>query len=41
LLASGKVKPIIDQVYPLKEIGAAHVAMGVNKNFGKLIFKID
>ncbi|HYL41746.1 MAG TPA: NAD(P)H-quinone oxidoreductase, partial [Ktedonobacteraceae bacterium] len=26
LLASGKVKPIIDQVYPLKEISAAHVA---------------
>ncbi|HYL42992.1 MAG TPA: zinc-binding dehydrogenase, partial [Ktedonobacteraceae bacterium] len=41
LLASGKVKPIIDQVYPLKEISAAHVAMGANKNFGKLILTID
>jgi NADPH:quinone reductase-like Zn-dependent oxidoreductase len=41
LLASGKVKPIIDQVYPLKEVRAAHVAMGANKNFGKLILTMD
>ena len=41
LLASGKVKPIIDQIYPLEEISAAHIAMGENKNFGKLILKID
>ncbi|MFL5629327.1 MAG: NAD(P)H-quinone oxidoreductase [Ktedonobacteraceae bacterium] len=41
LLASGKVKPIIDQVYDLKEISKAHTAMDENKNFGKLILKID
>jgi NADPH2:quinone reductase len=41
LLTSGKVKPIIDQVYPLKEIRTAHVVMSENKNFGKLILTID
>ncbi len=41
LLASGKVKPIIECTYPLAEIGAAHVAMGENRNFGKIILTID
>jgi NADPH2:quinone reductase len=41
LLASGKVKPIIERIYPLAEIGAAHIAMGENQNFGKLILTID
>lgn len=41
LLASGKVKPVIEQVYPLEEIGAAHAAMGENRNFGKLIVRVD
>ncbi|MBO0792470.1 MAG: NAD(P)H-quinone oxidoreductase, partial [Ktedonobacteraceae bacterium] len=33
LLANGKVLPIVEQVYPLREIAAAHQAMGQNKNF--------
>jgi NADPH:quinone reductase len=41
LLASGKVKPIIEQVYSLEEIGEAHKVMGENKNFGKLIVRVD
>lgn len=41
LLASGKVRPIIERVYPLAEISAAHIAMGENQNFGKLILTID
>jgi NADPH2:quinone reductase len=41
LLASGKVRPIIDHVYPLEEIGAAHTVMGENRNFGKLVLKVD
>jgi len=41
LLANGKVKPVIEHVYPLEEIGAAHTAMAENKNFGKLIVKVD
>lgn len=41
LLASGRIKPIIEQVYPLAEISAAHTVMGRNQNFGKLIVTIN
>lgn len=41
LLARGIVKPIIEQVYPLAEIAEAHHAMAENKNFGKLILRVD
>ena len=41
LLVNGKVKPIIEHAYPLEEIGAAHTVMAENKNFGKLIVKVD
>ncbi len=41
LLASGKVRPIIDHVYPLEEIGEAHRVMGENRNFGKLVVRVD
>jgi NADPH2:quinone reductase len=40
LLASGKVKPIIEKVYPMAEIGKAHIAMSENKNFGKYVVSI-
>jgi NADPH2:quinone reductase len=39
--ASSRIIPVIEQVYPLHEIGEAHKAMGENKNFGKLILKVD
>ncbi len=41
LLARGTVKPIVEQVYPMHEIGEAHKAMAANKNFGKLIVTIE
>ena len=41
LLAKGKVKPVIEQVYSMEEVGKAHVEMGENKNFGKLIVRVD
>jgi len=41
LLASGKVRPIIDNVYPLEQIGEAHRVMGENLNFGKLVLRVD
>ena len=41
LFASGKVKPIVEQVYPMHEIGEAHKAMAANTNFGKLIVTIE
>jgi NADPH:quinone reductase len=41
LLADGRVKPVIDQVYPFEKIGEAHRVMGENKNFGKLVVRVD
>jgi NADPH2:quinone reductase len=41
LLASGKVRPIIEQVYPLEEIAEAHRVMGENRNFGKLVVRVE
>lgn len=41
LLASGTVKPIIEQVYPMSEIAEAHRVMGENKNFGKLVVAVE
>jgi NADPH:quinone reductase-like Zn-dependent oxidoreductase len=41
LLASGKVKPVIETVFPLEKIGEAHRVMGENKNFGKLVVRVD
>lgn len=40
LLASGKVRPIIERTYPLAEISAAHTTMGENQNFGKLVITL-
>ena len=41
LLASGQVKPVIERVYSLEEIGEAHRVMGENRNFGKLVVRLD
>ena len=41
LLASGKVKPVIETVFPLEEIAEAHRVMSENKNFGKLVVRVD
>lgn len=41
LLASGKVKPVIETAFALEEIGEAHRVMGENKNFGKLVVRVD
>ena len=41
LLASGKVRPIIERSYTLAEIGAAHTLMGENRNFGKLVLTLE
>ncbi len=41
LLASGKVRPIIEQVYAMEEVAEAHRAMGENRNFGKLIVRME
>ncbi|GER88345.1 NAD(P)H quinone oxidoreductase [Dictyobacter vulcani] len=41
LLASGSVFPIVEEVFPLHEIGRAHGVMAENRNFGKLIVRLD
>ncbi len=41
LLANGKVKPVIEHVYAFDEIGEVHRVMGENKNFGKLIVRVE
>jgi putative PIG3 family NAD(P)H quinone oxidoreductase len=41
LLASGRIKPVVAQVYPPHEIAAAHRALEENRNFGKLILSLD
>ncbi len=37
---SGKLKPIVDQVFPLAEARAAHERMEQNANSGKIILKV-
>lgn len=41
LLVAGKIKPIIDSVYPLEKAREAHEAMEANQNFGKIILEVD
>jgi NADPH:quinone reductase-like Zn-dependent oxidoreductase len=41
LLAQGRLKPVIDSVFPLNKVQDAHRAMEANQNFGKIILEID
>jgi NADPH:quinone reductase-like Zn-dependent oxidoreductase len=40
LLADGSVRPVIDRVYRLEEIQAAHARMESNDSFGKIVLTI-
>jgi NADPH:quinone reductase len=40
LLASGKVKPVIDRVYRMEEARAAHTRLESNESFGKIVLLI-
>ena len=40
LVKDGKLKPIIDKVFPLKEASLAHKYMEERRNFGKIILKV-
>ncbi|MBI2647513.1 zinc-binding dehydrogenase [Candidatus Woesearchaeota archaeon] len=40
LVKEGKLKPIIDKIFPLKDASLAHKYMEERKNFGKIILKI-
>jgi len=41
VLVRGEIKPIVDSVYPLDQVRAAHELMEANKNFGKIILTVD
>jgi NADPH:quinone reductase len=41
LLQSGTVRPVIDKVYSMDEVRAAHTRMQSNESFGKIILMID
>lgn len=40
LLASGKVRPVIDRVFPMAEVRAAHERLESNESFGKIVLLI-
>jgi putative PIG3 family NAD(P)H quinone oxidoreductase len=41
LLASGAVRPVIDQVFSMEEIRAAHGRIESNETFGKVVLLVD
>ncbi len=41
LLADGMVRPVVDRVFPLAEIAAAHAYMESNANIGKIVLRMD
>lgn len=40
LLASGAVRPVIDQIFPMEDVRAAHERIESNESFGKVVLKI-
>lgn len=40
-IASGRVKVVVDRVFPLAEAAAAHEYMAANQNFGKVVLAVS
>jgi NADPH:quinone reductase-like Zn-dependent oxidoreductase len=40
LLADGRLKPLVDSVFPLAEVALAHRRMEANQNLGKIVLKV-
>jgi tumor protein p53-inducible protein 3 len=40
LFESGKLKPLVDQVYPIADAAAAHDHVAANRNFGKVVLQV-
>jgi putative PIG3 family NAD(P)H quinone oxidoreductase len=40
LLVAGKLRPVIDRVYPISEAAAAHAYVEANRNCGKVVLEI-
>lgn len=41
LFANATIVPVVEEVFPLRDIANAHVQMAENRNFGKLVLRID
>ena len=41
LLASGKVRPVIDSVFPMEQVRAAHQRIESNESFGKVVLTLE
>jgi NADPH:quinone reductase-like Zn-dependent oxidoreductase len=41
LLASGAVRPVVDKVFQMEEVSAAHQRIESNENFGKVVLMIE
>lgn len=39
-LAAGELKPVIDTLYPVAEVAAAHTYMAENRSFGKIVLDL-
>jgi NADPH:quinone reductase-like Zn-dependent oxidoreductase len=40
LLADGNIDPVIDSIFPLEEIQAAHIRLESNETFGKVVLTV-
>ena len=40
-MLEGKINAVVDSVFPLEDVVAAHQAMEANQNFGKIILSVD
>jgi len=38
--SDGSLKPVLDSVFPIEEIGQAHKKMEANTNIGKIVLKM-
>lgn len=41
LIEAGKIKPIVDRVFPMRDVSAAHVYMESGQHQGKIILEVD
>jgi len=37
LFSQGKLRPVVDRVFPLSEVAEAHRYVGERRNFGKVV----
>ena len=41
LLADGRIRPVVDKVFPLEDVAEAHRYMESNANFGKIVLTME